>query len=91
MASLSSGFGREEPRQVLVRMPWGSGPCAFVLVHPYQGSITLRGNDEISELARAFDEAGHEVRSQMELEEKREQTLRSFLENTTHDVMCWSA
>lgn len=142
VASLSSGFGMEEPRQVLVRMPWDSGPCAFVLVHwlerpgpreqrgspvpfdlllfpsvialagvlfalgpvvgrlrqltrevrtfvgsAYQGSITPRGNDEISELARAFDEAGHEVRAQMELKEKREQTLRSFLENTTHDVM----
>ncbi|AKJ03945.1 signal transduction histidine kinase [Archangium gephyra] len=142
VASLSSGFGMQEPRRILVRMPWGSGPCAFVLVHwperpgpreqrspsiplefwlfpsglalagvlfalgpvvgrlrqltrevrtfvgsAYQGSITLRGNDEISELARAFDEAGHEVRAQMELKEKREQTLRSFLENTTHDVM----
>ncbi|WPB82194.1 HAMP domain-containing sensor histidine kinase [Archangium violaceum] len=141
VASLSSGSGMQEPRRILVRMPWGSGPCAFVLVHwperfgprekfpsiplefwlfpsvlalagvlfalgpvvgrlrqltrevrtfvgsAYQGSITLRGNDEISELARAFDEAGHEVRAQMELKEKREQTLRSFLENTTHDVM----
>jgi signal transduction histidine kinase len=127
---------------VLVRMPWTSGPCAFVLaqrmeppdrghghhmlpppniwllptlialagvlltvgpvVHrlrqltrevrtsagsAYQGAITLRGNDEISELARAFDEAGHEVRSQMDLKEKREQALRTFLANTTHDVM----
>ncbi|WNG58056.1 sensor histidine kinase [Archangium gephyra] len=141
VASLSSGSGMQEPRRILVRMPWGTGPCAFVLVHwperfgprekfpsiplefwlfpsvlalagvlfalgpvvgrlrqltrevrtfvgsAYQGSITLRGNDEISELARAFDEAGHEVRAQMELKETREQTLRSFLENTTHDVM----
>ncbi|HEX8438863.1 HAMP domain-containing sensor histidine kinase [Archangium sp.] len=136
------GFGPRESRQVLVRMPWSSGPCAFVLARrmeppdrgprqpllpppniwllptlialagvlltvgpvvrrlrqltrevrasagsAYQGPITLRGNDEISELARAFDEAGHEVRSQMELKEKREQALRTFLANTTHDVM----
>ena len=53
----------------------------------YQGRITVRGDDEISELARAFDEAGREVNAQMDLKEKREQTLRSFLENTTHDVM----
>ncbi|SEU31681.1 sensor histidine kinase [Stigmatella erecta] len=142
LASRASAFGVDEPREVLVRMPWGTGPCAFALVQwpgrfnteerspvpfpheywliptgialagvlfalgpvvrrlrqltgevrtfvrsAYQGSLTQTGNDEISELARAFDEAGREVRAQMELKEKREQTLRSFLENTTHDVM----
>ena len=142
VASQASGLGPEEPRAVLVRMPWNTGPCAYVLAwwegrpgpreeraslipaefwllptglslagvllalgpvvrrlrqltgevrasvrSAYQGSITLQGNDEISELARAFDDAGREVRSQMELKEQREQTLRSFLENTTHDVM----
>ncbi|PTL79809.1 cell wall metabolism sensor histidine kinase WalK [Vitiosangium sp. GDMCC 1.1324] len=142
LASRSIGHGPQGPSEVLVRMPWGSGPCAFVLVQrqeppdpgllkglvpppnvwllptlialagvllsvgpvvrrlrqltgevrtfvrsAYQGPITQRGNDEISELARAFDEAGREVHAQMDLKEKREQTLRSFLENTTHDVM----
>ncbi|MDC0711829.1 HAMP domain-containing sensor histidine kinase [Stigmatella sp. ncwal1] len=142
LASRASAFGVDEPREVLVRMPWGTGPCAFALVQwpgrfnteerptvpfpheywliptgialagvlfalgpvvrrlrqltgevrtfvrsAYQGSITQQGNDEISELARAFDDAGREVRAQMDLKEKREQTLRSFLENTTHDVM----
>jgi len=53
----------------------------------YQGRITVHGDDEVTELARAFDEAGREVHAQMDLKEKREQTLRSFLENTTHDVM----
>ena len=142
VTSQASGFGPEDPRAVLVRMPWGTGPCAFVLAgwegrpgprekralavpadfwllptgislagvllalgpvvrrlrqltgqvrvsarSAYQGAIALEGNDEISELARAFDDAGREVRAQMELKEQREQTLRSFLENTTHDVM----
>lgn len=140
--SRSSGPGPHGPNEVLVRMPWGSGPCAFVLIRrqeppgegkrdhglpppefwllptlsalagvlltmapvvrrlrqltgevrtfmrsAYQGPITSKGNDEVSELARAFDEAGREVRAQMDLKEKREQTLRTFLENTTHDVM----
>ncbi|WP_434386174.1 sensor histidine kinase [Melittangium boletus] len=53
----------------------------------YQGRITVRGEDEISELARAFDEAGREVHAQMGLKEERERALRTFLENTTHDVM----
>lgn len=141
-ASRSSRPGPHGPSELLVRMPWGSGPCAFVLVRrqeppgagkrghalpppelwllptlsalagvlltmapvvrrlrqltgevrtfvrsAYQGTLTSRGNDEISELARAFDEAGREVHAQMALKEKREQTLRTFLENTTHDVM----
>ncbi|MFY0583467.1 HAMP domain-containing protein [Cystobacter fuscus] len=127
---------------MLVRMPWNSGPCAFVLVRiserpgpgpswyspippefwllptvmslvgvllalgpvvrrlrqltgevkvfvrsTYQGPITVHGDDEISELARAFDEAGRAIHAQIDLKEKREQTLRTFLQNTTHDVM----
>ncbi|WNG33021.1 HAMP domain-containing histidine kinase [Archangium violaceum] len=142
LASRSATYGPMGPSEVLVRMPWNSGPCAFVLVKrreprdtgmlkgllppadmwlmptvvalvgvlltlgpvvrrlrqltgevrtfvrsAYQGTLTIRGNDEISELARAFDEAGREVHAQMDLKEKREQTLRTFLENTTHDVM----
>ncbi|MGZ3417427.1 MAG: sensor histidine kinase [Polyangiales bacterium] len=53
----------------------------------YSTPISLPGDDEIAELAKAFDEAGTEVRAQIELQEKREQTLRDFLGNTTHDVM----
>ncbi len=142
VASQASGLGPDEPRAVMVRMPWNTGPCVYVLAwwegrpgprderaplipaefwllptglslagvllalgpvvrrlrqltgevrasvrSAYRGPITAQGNDEISELARAFDEAGREVRAQMELKEQREQTLRSFLENTTHDVM----
>ncbi|QRN96432.1 HAMP domain-containing histidine kinase [Archangium violaceum] len=140
-AGRSPGLDDRGMRELVVRMPWASGPCAFVLVRQwgpgprgrrsptpppdmlvfpslialagvlltvgpvvrrlrqltrevrtsvssaYQGPITLQGNDEVTELARAFDEAGREVRAQMDLKEQREQTLRSFLENTTHDVM----
>ncbi len=53
----------------------------------YLPGVTIGGNDELTELAQAFDEAGKTIRTQMEQQEKRERTLRVFLENTTHDVM----
>ncbi|HVE83622.1 MAG TPA: histidine kinase dimerization/phospho-acceptor domain-containing protein, partial [Myxococcales bacterium] len=53
----------------------------------YQGEVGVGGSDEIGDLARAFEQAGREVRAQMEEQRRREQTLRDFLENTTHDVM----
>jgi signal transduction histidine kinase len=53
----------------------------------YQDTITVDGKDEIGELALAFAEAGKEIRSQMARQAERENTLRAFLENTTHDVM----
>ena len=46
-----------------------------------------QGSDEIGELARAFDEAAAEVRAHVSRVESREATLRSFVANTTHDVM----
>jgi two-component system, OmpR family, sensor histidine kinase BaeS len=123
--------------EVLVRMPWGSGPCAYVLAQgaplewggllpatniwmlpalilfmavlggigpvirrmrllteavrrsassAYQSDIAVGGTDEIGELARAFVAAGHEIRAQMAERDRREQALRDFLANTTHDV-----
>jgi signal transduction histidine kinase len=53
----------------------------------YQAEIGAGGADEIGDLGRAFDEAGREVRAQLEAQQRRERTLRDFLENTTHDVM----
>ena len=53
----------------------------------YRGDVGVGGSDEIGDLARAFGEAGREVRAQMEAQQQRERTLREFLENTTHDVM----
>ncbi|WP_224366475.1 sensor histidine kinase [Hyalangium versicolor] len=126
--------------EVLVRMPWDSGPCAYILARRqepsgppfgflppldlwgfptlivlatvvvvlgpvvgrirrlteevrtsasshYQQPISVQGSDEIGELARAFQEARTEIQNQMAQQEAREQALRDFLANTTHDVM----
>jgi signal transduction histidine kinase len=53
----------------------------------YQPTISVRGADEIGDLARAFRDAAREIRSRMEAQVRREHTLREFLDNTTHDVM----
>ncbi|MEM7307628.1 MAG: ATP-binding protein [Planctomycetota bacterium] len=53
----------------------------------YATSVTVAGNDELAQLAREFNEAGAEVRRQFRAVEEREETLRSFVANTTHDVM----
>lgn len=53
----------------------------------WDGTIPVKGNDEIGELARAFEGAGREIRARMAAQLAREQTLRDFLANTTHDVM----
>lgn len=53
----------------------------------YLGAIERDGDDEIGDLARAFEEAGREVRKRIEAQAAREQALRDFLANTTHDVM----
>ncbi|WP_224246093.1 sensor histidine kinase [Hyalangium gracile] len=127
-------------QEVLLRMPWEGGPCAYILARRmepsgasfgflpslelwglptlivlvavvlalgpvvgrirrlteevrtsagsgYQQPISVRGSDEIGELARAFQEARTEIQSQMAQQEAREQALRDFLANTTHDVM----
>ncbi len=53
----------------------------------YTGSVALAGHDELTELSRAFDDASREVRLQLAETDRREQALRRFLANTTHDVM----
>lgn len=125
--------------EALVRMPWGTGPCALVLARgttdpawggilprkpfwmlpvlfvlaavllaigpvvgrirrltervrrsaesAYAGPIAIDGTDEIAELSRAFDTAGKEIRAQLAEKDRREQALRDFVANTTHDVM----
>lgn len=52
----------------------------------YEKGVCVDGRDEIGALAAAFNEAGAEVRSQLVDLERREQTLRDFVANTTHDV-----
>jgi len=44
------------------------------------------GDDEIAELARAFDSAGEEVRKLLAQKDQRERALRDFVADTTHDV-----
>jgi two-component system sensor histidine kinase BaeS len=129
---------RSREVEVLLRTPWGSGPCAFVLAQGttgewgavlpetqvwalpmlsvvaavffamgpvvgrirrlteevrrsasalYEEPIAADGNDEIGELARAFDVAGRKISSQLREREQREKALREFVANTTHDVM----
>jgi signal transduction histidine kinase len=53
----------------------------------YAEPVPEQGRDEITDLARAFNEAGAEVREHLAAVERRDRTLRSFLANTTHDVM----
>jgi two-component system sensor histidine kinase BaeS len=131
---------RGDDVEILVRMPWATGPCAFVLargstapgflgtvlpptwvwlapllavvaavflaVGPvvarirrltdavrrsasagYASPVDVGGRDEVAELAHAFDAAGREVRAQLAEKDRREQALRHFLANATHDVM----
>jgi signal transduction histidine kinase len=44
------------------------------------------GNDEVAELARAFDHAGEQVRTLLAEKDRRERALREFVADTTHDV-----
>ncbi len=53
----------------------------------YAEPVGASGSDELSELGRAFDAAGTQVRDQISQLERRERSLRAFVENTTHDVM----
>jgi signal transduction histidine kinase len=53
----------------------------------YARPAEVRGSDEVAELATAFNTAAAEVRANLEAIERRERSLRSFVENTTHDVM----
>jgi signal transduction histidine kinase len=53
----------------------------------YETPVGPQGGDEIGALAAAFDEASAQVRAHVARVESREATLRSFVANTTHDVM----
>ena len=53
----------------------------------YEHPVPVEGSDELSALAREFNEAGAEVRQHMADVEAREETLRTFVADTTHDVM----
>lgn len=56
-------------------------------VASFDDSQVLTGNDEVAVLSRALAAAAREVRSQLAENRRREQALREFIANTTHDVM----
>lgn len=55
--------------------------------HGYADDVPVEGDDELADLARAFDDAGRAVRARMEERDARERALREHLANTSHDVM----
>ncbi len=48
--------------------------------------MPVEGRDEVAALAGAFNEAGRQVRAHLLEVQGREETLRRFVANTTHDV-----
>jgi signal transduction histidine kinase len=52
----------------------------------YEEPVGVEGHDELAALARAFNEAGQSVRAHLVSVQSREETLRGFVANTTHDV-----
>lgn len=53
----------------------------------YAEEVPVEGRDEIADLARTFNEAGGAIREHVQTVEAREETLRRFVADTTHDVM----
>jgi signal transduction histidine kinase len=52
----------------------------------YERPVSVDGNDEVASLASAFNDAGREVRAHLLDVQSREESLRNFVANTTHDV-----
>jgi signal transduction histidine kinase len=50
-------------------------------------AVPVEGGDEVAQLARAFAAASAEVQRQLAERDRREQALREFVANTTHDLM----
>lgn len=53
----------------------------------YAEDVEAHGRDEVAELARAFNDASHEIRRRFEELSSRDRALTEFLQSTTHDVM----
>lgn len=53
----------------------------------YAAPVGAAGSDEVADLARAFNAAGTAIRGHLDELSRREDALRRFLANTTHDVM----
>lgn len=53
----------------------------------YASDVRATGSDEITELARSFNDASSEIRRRLEELSSRDRALTEFLQSTTHDVM----
>ena len=53
----------------------------------YASDVPATGRDEITDLARSFNEASREIRRRLEEVSSRDRALTEFLQSTTHDVM----
>jgi len=58
-----------------------------IAANSYRGRVEISGDDELVELAAAFDASSGEIVRHLDAQQRRERTLREFLANTTHDVM----
>jgi signal transduction histidine kinase len=52
----------------------------------YEHPVAESGSAEVVALARAFNDAGRDIRAHVDRVEAREAALRDFVANTTHDV-----
>lgn len=71
---------------VIARMRRLGGDVRQSAASMYQTPVRVEADDELGELARAFNDAGATVRSHLQEVQAREQTLRQFVADTTHDV-----
>ncbi len=53
----------------------------------YEADVAIEGNDEVADLARAFNEASKQIRLRLDELSARDRALTEFLQSTTHDVM----
>lgn len=54
---------------------------------PNERPVVVGGNDELTELGRAFEQSRQTIQSQLSSLRDREAALRNYIANTTHDVM----
>jgi signal transduction histidine kinase len=54
---------------------------------PNEGPVVVGGDDELTELGRAFEQSRQTIQSQLSSLRDREAALRNYIANTTHDVM----
>src|SRR5690606_40299967 len=72
---------------------WSSDVCSSDLASVERSAtspnapIALRGADELAELARAFERSRAQIHEQLGEITRREQALRDYIANTTHDLM----